>query len=245
LFLRFILFFFIFFCFFVDSWAKFPSPADVANLITKKYRGLVSFAVEVSFEDAKGNIYMAQYWQRKRDLKIIWKKKDRDKFVSLLIGILNSNQIKTYPPLKDFPVLPFSLEDFVAPYRVWNVLGLDLTVTSYDFVDHMPCVVIGGSFNKVFIDIENYVTRKKIIGNKTYLFRNFVHIGNYFFPTSVEVICEGMIFHGKIEWKNINNLSTNPFKQILKQEGGPSIMGNIEPPLFKCLPTVAVNFLYK
>jgi membrane associated rhomboid family serine protease len=34
-----------------------------------------------------------------------WQKKDRDKFVSLLIGILNSNQIKTYPPLKDFPIL--------------------------------------------------------------------------------------------------------------------------------------------
>ncbi len=211
---------------------KVPSAVDVAANIQKKYEGLFSFSVEVEFLTDMG-AYKICYYQKGEDVRIRWKVRRDGKYVS----ILQSNFSKGMVP-EGFPVLPFSLKDFTSPYKEWKTAGINTQKFSYEYITHLPCVVIG-DINKVYIDIENFALRKKTINNVEYLFRNFVHIGNYFLPSNMDIKCNGHSYQGNIIWKHINKENSNLMEDTGK--GGTSLKID-EPPLFKCLPTAKELF---
>ncbi len=240
-----LIFFFIFsIC--PQTMARLPSPLDVANLISKKYKGLESFSMKVSFEDIGGGSYIAKYWQRGENWKLLWEKKDKDNIIPLIIEDSNLDNNKKLS-LKKYPILPLSLQDFSDPYNDWVRWGIDVNCVSYEYVDHVPCIAIGNSLNRIFIDIENYVIRKKIINGRTYLFKDFLDVGNYLLPTIIQVKCNNGIFNGHITWEDINTLKPSVFLSPIVpiQTKGLSVFESERPCVLNCLPMATTNSLYK
>jgi len=161
--------------------------SEIDTNIKKAYNGLKSFSVNIviNIVDDQYKYFLAQ---DKNNVYIEWK------------GVNNSTSIKE----EDIPVIPLNIKMYTTPYDFWRSLGIDINKISYDYVNHVPCLVIGGDKNRIFIDIEHFSIRKIEINNVSYLFDDFMYIGNYYLPHKIEIVCSDSLIKGDIEWSGIN-----------------------------------------
>lgn len=189
---------------------------DIDAKVKKEYKGLRSFSINVTLNiiDKKYKYILSQ---DEKDVYIQWE------------GLDNGTYIRE----EDIPVIPLSVHLFTDPYSSWLKLGIDTTHISYEYVNHMPCLVLGDN-NKIYIDIEHFSIRKIVINNISYLFSDFMYIGNYYLPQKIDIMCSDSIIKGDIEWTGINQVVENRANNI---RGSYAIE-----PLINCLPNFSQLF---
>ena len=218
---------------------KPPEMKEIFINIKKEYKGLKSFYMHVDFINFDGTHFLYDYLQKGQDVKILWSQSRNETRENLMYGYIKNGKI-----IKDVPIIPLTLQDFIYPEKLLYSINLEKSQISYDYVDHIPCVVMGNT-NKIYVDIENFVIRKKIIENKEYLFKNFVHIGNFFLPNKIEIKCGENRYIGQIVWKEINTKDEiDYFYSKNKRRGGIKSEENM-PPLLKCLPMATSSYGFK
>jgi len=218
---------------------KPPEMKEIFINIKKEYKGLKSFYMHVDFINFDGTHFLYDYLQKGQDVKILWSQSRNETRENLMYGYIKNGKI-----IKDVPIIPLTLQDFIYPEKLLYSINLEKSQISYDYVDHIPCVVMGDT-NKIHVDIENFVIRKKIIDGNEYLFRNFVHIGNFFLPNKIEIKCGEKRYTGQIVWKEINMV-----KEIYYTSSGIKTTRAIKseeniPPLLKCLPMATSSLKFK
>lgn len=207
--------------------------------IKKEYKGLKSFYMHVDFINFDGRHISYDYLQKGQDVKILWSQSRNKTRENLMYGYIKNGKI-----IKDVPIIPLTLQDFIYPEIMLYSMKLEKNQISYEYVDHIPCVVMGDT-NKIYVDIENFVIRKKIIDSKEYLFKDFVHIGNFFLPNKIEIKCGEKRYIGQIVWKEINiEEEINYLRSKKKSRGGIKFDENM-PPLLKCLPMATSSYGFK
>ncbi|WP_459877377.1 hypothetical protein [Desulfothermus naphthae] len=207
--------------------------------IKKEYKGLKSFYMHVDFINLDGRHISYDYLQKGQDVKILWSQSRNETRENLMYGYIKNGKI-----IKDVPIIPLTLQDFTNPEIMLYSMKLEKSQISYEYVDHIPCVVMGNT-NKIYVDIENFVIRKKIIESKEYSFKNFVHIGNFFLPNQIEIKCGEKRYIGQIVWKEINIEEGIIYLRSKKKSRGGIKSDENMPPLLKCLPMATSSYWFK
>jgi len=218
---------------------KPPEMKEIFINIKKEYKGLKSFYMHVDFINLDGRHISYDYLQKGQDVKILWSQSRNETRENLMYGYIKNGKI-----IKDVPIIPLTLQDFIYPEKLLYSINLEKSQISYDYVDHIPCVVMGDT-NKIYVDIENFVIRKKIIDSKEYLFKDFVHIGNFFLPNKIEIKSGKKRYIGQIVWKEINMVNEIFFTSSLIKTTRIIKSEENTPPLLKCLPMATSSFKFK
>ncbi len=174
LFLRFVL---IFLCVLlpVNIFGKPPDINEIITNVQTQYKGLVSFDIGVNFPSINASTIVYRYVQKGSDVRILWGKNINGTVDCFMYGRVTNGKV-----IEDAPIIPLILEDFINLDKELDSMGIEKDNIYFDYVDHIPCFVIGG-LDKIYVDIENFAIRKRVAHGKEYIFRDFVHIGNYFF----------------------------------------------------------------
>ncbi|GAB6887784.1 hypothetical protein JCM13304A_12820 [Desulfothermus okinawensis JCM 13304] len=234
MFLRFVL---IFLCVLlpVNIFGKPPDINEIITNVQTQYKGLVSFDIGVNFPSINASTIVYRYVQKGSDVRILWGKNINGTVDCFMYGRVTNGKV-----IEDAPIIPLILEDFINLDKELDSMGIEKDNIYFDYVDHIPCFVIGG-LDKIYVDIENFAIRKRVAHGKEYIFRDFVHIGNYFLPNRVEIKCGENKYSGEILWNGIN--SGQEIEKIdlkNKKKGGP--VPKQMPPFFKCLPMASSFF---
>ena len=233
---------FIIFLYLLIPPTVFGNPPDINEIflnVKKEYKGLKSFYMHVDFINVHGPQILYDYFQKGQDVKVLWSTSRNETRENLLYGYIKNGKI-----IEDVPIIPLTLQDFTNPEIVLYLMNLEKNKISYEYVDHIPCVVMGNT-NKIYVDIENFVIRKKIIEGKEYLFKDFVHIGNYFLPHKIEIKCGEERYIGQIVWKKINREEEIHYTSPVKKRIGGIKSDENTPPILKCLPMATSSFGFR
>ncbi len=177
------------------SWsglAFFPESGKFFSQVEEQLKGLQTFQVEITFPaDPSLTLFL---WQKGKSWRQEWVQ-DRGGHQAVVgAGIgFGSSLMASYPRVQDFPQPALNFW-YRQPLQEWlQEMGIDLSIQSYQFLGHRPCLVFGARYGEsnraqIWIDNELSVPRKITTWKGVqWIWSGYYRVGNFRLPHRARV----------------------------------------------------------